>query len=80
MAKYTDKNGNIEFNSVPTSNFMEVGVLLSHPDLKGATDTDLTDIANDNGGRLPSKVNAVEIDWNGASMCNQTVNTTGQLL
>ena len=25
-------------------------------------------------------VNAVEIDWNGASICNQTVNTTGQLL
>ena len=25
-------------------------------------------------------INAVEIDWKGASICNQTVNTTGQLL
>ena len=80
MAKYIDKNGNITFNSVPTSNFMQVGQLLSHPDLSGASDADLADIANDNGGKLPSKVNVVEIDWNGAQICNQTVNTTGQLL
>ena len=32
-------------------------------------------------GDTPTKlVNAVEIDWNGASICNQTVNTTAQLL
>ena len=38
---------------------------------------DFSDAATD--GVVPF-VNAVEIDWNGASMCNQTVNTTGQLL
>jgi hypothetical protein len=80
MAKYIDKNGNITFNTVPTSNFMGLGLLIAHPDLSGASDADLADIAEDNGGRLPSKVNAVEIDWNGASICNQTINTTGQLL
>ena len=31
-------------------------------------------------GEFEPFVNAVEIDWNGASICNQTVNTTGQLL
>ena len=38
---------------------------------------DFSDAATD--GVVPF-VNAVEIDWNGASICNQTVNTTGQLL
>jgi hypothetical protein len=80
MAKYVDKNGNITFNSVQTTNFTGVAKLISHPDFSGATDADLADIAADNGGKLPSKVNAVEINWNGAQICNQTVNTTGQLL
>ena len=34
------------------------------------------DLIAENGGII----NAVQIDWNGASICNQTVNTTGQLL
>ena len=80
MAKYVDKNSNITFNSVPTSNFMQVGQLLSHPDLSGATDADLADIAAENGGQLPSTVNAVEIDWNGANLGSYIINTTGQLL
>ena len=80
MAKYVDKNSNITFNSVPTSNFMQVGQLLSHPDLSGATDADLADIAADNGEKLPSKVNAVEIDWNGAQLGDKEINTTGELL
>ena len=80
MAKYIDKNGNITFNSVPTSNFMGVGLLVSHPDLSNASDAELADIAEDNGGRLPSKVNAVEIDWNAANLGSYIINTTGQLL
>lgn len=77
MAKYIDKNGNITFNSVPTSNFMQVGQLLSHPDLSGASDADLADIANDNGGVLPTTINSVEIDWNGADLGNSyQINTT----
>ena len=38
-------------------------------------------VADLESGDIPTKlVNAVEIDCNGASICNQTVNTTGQLL
>jgi hypothetical protein len=81
MAKYKDTyNGNnIQFNSVDTilsGNNKKWG----QAELGGATDADLVDIASDNGGKLPTIVNAVEIDWNDASICNQTVSTTGQLL
>jgi hypothetical protein len=25
-------------------------------------------------------INVIDVDWNGASICNQTVNTTGEML
>ena len=52
----------------------------------GATVDDLADIASDNGGKLPTIINAVEIDWNGADLSSalgekySSINTTGQLL
>ena len=46
----------------------------------GATDADLVDIASDNGGKLPTIVNAVEIDWNGAQLGDKEIKTTGELL
>ena len=39
---------------------------LSNNKYNGATVDDLSDIASENGGKLPTIVNAVEIDWNGA--------------
>ena len=61
----------------------------------GASVDDLADIANDNGGVLPTTINAVEIDWNTANLGNYVnidanggksngnsaeINTTGALL
>ena len=83
MAKYTDNN--IQFNSIDVAisgNTKKWG----QAELMGATDTDLVDIAADNGGRLPSIVNVVEVDWNGAELSylpasgSRTINTTGELL
>ena len=79
MAKYTDKNGNITFNSVNV-NVLPRTKSIGNENINGASDADLTDIANDNGGRLPSKVNAVEIDWNGAQLGDKEINTTGEFL
>ena len=65
MAKY---NG-IEFNNVKQyGNFVSGGPLR----IQGLDGTD-----PDDGTGI---INVVDIDWNGASICNQTVNTTGQLL
>ena len=81
MAKYKDTyNGsNIQFNSVDTilsGNSKKWG----QAELANATDEDLVDIASDYGGKLPTIVNAVEIDWNGMVLGDKTINTTGELL
>ena len=92
MAKYTDNN--IQFNSIDVAisgNTKKWG----QAELMGATDADLIEIALDNGGRLPSIVNAVEIDWNSAELDlsdssiaadvpgvvngKKVINTTGEL-
>ena len=78
MAQYTDISG-IQFNSV------NVDVLprtksIGNKDIVDATSEDLSDIAEENGGQLPSTVNAVEIDWNGAQVAGKTLNTTGEVL
>ena len=64
MAQYTD-NSNIIYNNVSKGKGI---AKISHSN---------TDFEDEIVGKV---VNAVEIDWNGASICNQTVNTTGQLL
>lgn len=75
---YIDKNG-ITFNSFD-SNASAFKKKLSNTQYAGASVDDLADIANDNGGVLPTTINAVEIDWNGAQVAGKTLNTTGEML
>lgn len=75
---YIDKNG-IQFNSFD-SNASAFKKKLSNTQYAGASVDDLADIANDNGGVLPTTINAVEIDWNGAQVAGKTLNTTGEVL
>ncbi|MBR2881709.1 MAG: hypothetical protein IKB96_05015 [Prevotella sp.] len=53
---------------------------LSNNQYLGGLVNDLGDIANDNGGVLPTTINAIEIDWNGAQVAGKTLNTTGEVL
>jgi len=65
MANYKDSN--IQFNNIDIA-FSGNPKKWGHGDNLGATDADLIDIASDNGGKLPTIVNALEIDWNGAQL------------
>ena len=78
MPQYTDISG-IQFNSVNV-NVLPRTKSIGNKDIVDATSEDLVDIAAENGGKLPSKVNAVEIDWNAANLGSYIINTTGQLL
>lgn len=75
---YIDKNG-ITFNSFD-SNANKFTKKLMNNQYTGASVDDLADIANDNDGVLPTTINAVEIDWNGAQVAGKTLNTTGEVL
>ena len=90
---YIDKNG-ITFNSFDSNGNKYKNKLLNNQ-YSGASVDDLGDIANDNGGVLPTTINAVEIDWNTANLGNYVnidanggrsngnsaeINTTGALL
>lgn len=80
---YNDKTG-IKFNSFD-GNVSGFKKKLSNNQYLGASVDDLSDIAADNGGVLPTTINAVEIDWNGAELKNNseikaTLNTTGESL
>ena len=70
MGSFKDKDTNILFSNV------SVGTALGGKYYNG-NNGNFSDAATDG---VETFVNAVEIDWNGASICNQTVNTTGQLL
>ena len=61
MAKYTDNN--IQFNSIDVA-FSTNNKKWGNAENIGATDADLIDIASDNGGKLPTIVNAIKINWN----------------
>jgi hypothetical protein len=82
---YRDTN-NITFNTFDGDSFAR-GKKVSNSQYLGATVDDLADIASDNGGKLPTIVNAVEIDWNGAVLPNSntsfgtsiTINTTSEI-
>ena len=82
MVSFKDKDTNILFSDVT------VGTALGGKYYNGnngnfsdaATDEDLVDIASDYGGKLPTIVNAVEIDWNGMVLGDKTINTTDELL
>ena len=88
---YTDNKG-ITFNTFDTK-FFKTGKI-SNAEYDGATVNDLADIASDNGGKLPTMVNAVEIDWNEADLSSaassfansadtapvSTITTTGELM
>ncbi len=58
---YTDKN-NITLNSFDGDIFPRIKKVGNNQN-RGATIDDLSDIASENGGNLPTIVNAVEIDW-----------------
>ncbi len=75
---YNDKTG-IIFNSFD-SNASAFKKKLSNTQYAGASVNDLADIANDNGGVLPTTINSLEIDWNGAIVSGQELNTTGEVL
>ena len=81
MANYKDTyNGNnIQFNSVNV-NVLPRTKSIGNENIVGASSEDLIDIAEEYGGKLPSTVNAVEIDWNGAQVAGKTLNTTGEVL
>lgn len=65
---YTDNKG-ISFYAFD-GNIFTRGKKVGNDQYLGATVDDLANIAADNGGSLPSIVNAVEIDWNGAKIEN----------
>ncbi|MBR2016909.1 MAG: hypothetical protein IKA00_06390 [Prevotella sp.] len=75
---YNDKSG-ITFNSFDSNGNKYKNKLLNNQ-YSGASVDDLADIANDNGGVLPTTINALEIDWNGMVLGDKTINTTGELL
>lgn len=82
MAKYQfiESQSGINFNSVDTT-LMGVGQKVGNNYNRNATASDLAEIASDNGGKLPTIVNAVEIDWNAAQLdSDTTINTTGEIL
>ena len=81
---YTENN--IKFNSFD-SNVLSRIKKVGNSQYLGATVNDLAEIASDNGGKLPTIINAVDIDWNGAEITStafpsmdRTINTTGDLL
>ena len=79
---YTDNKG-IIFNTFD-GNIFTRGKKVGNEQYDHATVDDLADIASDNGEKLPTIVNAVEIDWNGAKpgMNEDSTNgitTTGEL-
>ena len=78
MPQYTDISG-IQFNSVNV-NVLPRTKSIGNRDIVDATSEDLADIAAENGGKLPSTVNAVEIDWNGAQLGDKEINTIGEFL
>jgi len=79
---YIDNNG-IMFNTFDSDSYKK-GKKISNNKYNGATVDDLSDIASENGGKLPTIVNAVEIDWNGArpdiGEGENGITTTGELL
>ena len=73
MATFSYTNSGILFNNLNSSPAPKKEI----PGKLVSNQNDF-EFANEDG--IFPVVNAVEIDWNGASICNQTVNTTGQLL
>lgn len=76
---------NVTFNSFD-SNILARFKKIGNDQYLGASVDDLADIALDNGGKLPTTINSLEIDWNGADLANATakwpsgtatINTTG---
>ena len=68
-------------NGIIFNNTSKIGTGTAIKLLKNGAAADMSaDIADENGGKLPSKVNAVEIDWNRAQLGTTTINTTGELL
>ena len=75
----------IEFTDIKTSNKSFQPLVNSL--IGGYSTTDLDEDFSDDNGKLPTIVNAVEIDWNSAEITStafpsmdRTINTTGDLL
>ncbi len=62
---YTDNN--ITFESFDGNIFPRIKKVGNNQNQSASID-DLSDIASDNGGNLPTIVNALEIDWNDADL------------
>lgn len=78
-------NNNITFTTFDGNIFPRIKKVGNNENI-GATVDDLTEIASDNGGKLPTIINALEIDWNGAEVqlngdtAYRTITNTGELL
>ena len=72
------KISGIDFNDIKTSTNIKLPVFAGSK-IYGSTTEDLN-VDYGEGGNLPTIVNAVEIDWNGAQVAGKTLNITGELL
>ena len=75
---------NIQFNSFD-SNISTFGKKIGNEQYSGITIDDLSDIASENGEQLPTTINALDIDWNGAkpnipNIPENGITTTGDLV
>ena len=68
------KQNGIKFNSF-TGNILGRSKTVGHNDNKGMT----IDMFEDDE-KIPSVINSLEIDWNGAIVSGQELNTTGEVL
>lgn len=79
----THKIFGIDFNDIKTSTNIKLPAFAGSK-IHGSSTEDLNADYGE-GGNLPTIVNAVEIDWNGAQLKNgstvkATLNTTGEML
>ena len=83
---YKDNKTGIEFNSFD-NNFFPFGKKLGNSAYVNETIDTLNEVEEDNDGKLPTTFNAIEIDWNGATLKNfpqqnvdTEINTTADLI
>jgi len=73
-------DNDIKFNSFD-SELSAINRKVGNQEYVGALITDLNRIASRHGGILPTSINALEIDWDSATLDkNITIRTTAQLL
>ena len=81
----THQISGIDFTNIKTSNYVSIAPFAGNRIYQSSSDELNEDFGV--GGDLPTIINAVEIDWNGAELNlpddlggTKTINTTGELL